>query len=74
VSARPRNRPRRRSPWRRLVLLVPLGAAFLGGIGLGEALHDNPRAGGSQTVVRTLKPLTLPDLTTETGMVTTSNH
>jgi len=73
VSTRPRPRRRRRR-WGRLLLLVPLGAAFVAGIGLGEALHDNPSAGGSQTVVRTLKPLTLPSLTTETGMVTTSNH
>jgi hypothetical protein len=60
--------------WRRLLLLVPLGAAFVGGIGLGEALHDNPSSGGSQTVVRTLKPLTLPSLRPESGTSTTSNH
>jgi len=59
VSTRPRPRPRRGRGWRRLLLLVPLGAAFVGGVGLGEALHDNPSGGGSQTIVRTLKPLTL---------------
>ena len=73
MSTRPRPR-RHRRVWRRLLLLVPLGAAFVAGIGLGEALHDNPSAGGNQTVVRTLKPLTLPALTTETGAVSTSNH
>ena len=30
------------------------------GLALGEALHDNPSGGGTQTVVRTLKPLSLP--------------
>jgi len=74
MSTRPRPRRRRRRGWRRLLLLVPLGVVFVAGIGLGEALHDNPSAGGSQTVVRTLKPLTVPALTSETGMVTTSNH
>ena len=29
---------------------------FLIGIALGEALHDNPRPGGTQTIVQTLKP------------------
>jgi hypothetical protein len=37
-----------------LVLLV-----FAIGIALGESLHDNPKPGGSQTLVRTLKPLPL---------------
>jgi hypothetical protein len=37
-----------------LVLLV-----FAIGLALGEALHDNPKPGGSQTLVRTLKPLPL---------------
>jgi len=30
------------------------------GLALGEALHDNPSTGGTQTLVRTLKPLPLP--------------
>ena len=29
---------------------------FLLGVALGEALHDNPRPGGTQTIVRTLEP------------------
>jgi hypothetical protein len=37
-----------------LVLLV-----FAIGIALGEALHDNPKPGGTQTLVRTLRPLPL---------------
>jgi hypothetical protein len=31
-------------------------AAFLLGLALGEALHDNPQPGGKQTVILTLKP------------------
>jgi hypothetical protein len=31
-------------------------AAFLVGLALGEALHDNPQPGGKQTVILTLKP------------------
>jgi hypothetical protein len=38
------------------VLVVVFGL----GLALGEALHDNPPGGGTQTVVRTLKPLPLP--------------
>lgn len=43
------------------VALLVLGAVvvFAVGVALGEALHDNPRPGGAQTVVRTLKPLQL---------------
>jgi len=39
------------------VIVVLLGAAFVVGIAVGEALHDAPKAGGSQTLVRTLTPL-----------------
>jgi hypothetical protein len=31
-------------------------AAFLIGLALGEALHDNPKPGRKQTVILTLKP------------------
>jgi hypothetical protein len=30
---------------------------FAAGIALGQALNDNPRPGGTQTSVRTLRPL-----------------
>jgi len=51
-----RPRPRRR---RRRLPLWLLGAAallvtFLLGIALGEALHDNPKPGGTQTLLRTV--------------------
>jgi hypothetical protein len=46
--------------WPRVVVgVVVVAAVFAAGIALGEALHDNP-SGGTQTVVRTLKPLAVP--------------
>ena len=44
--------------------------AFVVGIGLGEALHDNPNPGGTQTVVRTLHPLPLVPVAQNTVTVT----
>ncbi len=53
-----RPRRRRRRPlvpaWLALLLLFVL--VFLVGMALGEALHDNPKPGGTQTIVRTLRP------------------
>ena len=37
-------------------ILVVVAAAFVLGIALGEALHDRPKSGGTQTLVRTLEP------------------
>jgi hypothetical protein len=37
-----------------------LAAVFAAGLALGEAFHDNPSPGRTQTSVRTLKPLALP--------------
>jgi hypothetical protein len=52
---RARRRRRKRLVRRALVLLV---AALIFGLGvaLGEALHDNPRPGGTQTLVTTFNP------------------
>lgn len=36
------------------------------GIAVGEALHDNPRPGGTQTRIRTLRPLPLAPAARET--------
>ena len=61
---------------RRRVRAVPVAAAlvaFVAGVALGEALHDNPAPGGTQTLVRTLKPLPLAPAARETVTVTTSN-
>ena len=69
---RPRRpRPKRRWP-RRLAAVLGIVVAFLAGIGLGEALHDNPSPGGTQTVVRTLHPLPLVPVAQNTVTVTVS--
>jgi hypothetical protein len=59
---------------RRLLVAAGLAVAFVAGIGLGEALDDQPKGGGSQTVVRTLRPLTITAVPTETVTVTISNR
>jgi len=55
---------------RRLLVLGALAFAFIVGIALGEALHDNPEPGGTQTLVRTLHPLPLAPAARETVTVT----
>jgi len=69
---RPRERRSRRR-WvglaRIAVRVAVLAAVFAGGIALGQALDDNPDAGGTVTYVRTLapQPLTaIPDTVTVT--------
>jgi hypothetical protein len=66
--ARPSRRDRRRRARRhravRLLLGVALALVVFGlGVALGEALHDNPKPGGRQTVVRTLRPRPVPSET-----------
>jgi hypothetical protein len=56
-----------------LLVLLGLAVAFVAGIGLGEALHDSP-GGGGQVIVRTLNPLPITPIPTETVTVTTSNR
>ena len=61
-EARPRPRRRRRrrvAPWRPLIAVVVLVCVFAAGVALGEALHDNPKPGGTTTTQRTLRPLPL---------------
>jgi hypothetical protein len=48
------------------------GAIFVTGVGLGEALHDNSKSDGEQTIVRTLNPLPLLPAPATTVTVTTS--
>jgi hypothetical protein len=51
-----------------LVLVV-----FVLGIGLGQALNDNPQPGGTQTLIRTLHPLPLAPAARETVTITVPN-
>ena len=46
---------------------------FVIGVAVGESLHDNPKPGGTQTLVRTLKPLPLAPAARETVTVTVQN-
>jgi hypothetical protein len=73
VSRASARRRRRRSAWWRRLLVV-LAAVLLFGVGLalGEALHDNPTPGGTQTIVRTLHPLPLAPAAAKTVTVTRS--
>jgi hypothetical protein len=66
---RPRRKRRRRWP---LYLLGATGivVVFLAGVGLGQALHDNPDTSGTQTLVRTLHPLPLVPVAHNTVTVT----
>lgn len=59
----------------RKLLLVAAGAIvlFAVGVGVGEALHDSPQPGGTQTLVRTLEPLPLAPAARETVTVTVEN-
>ena len=40
-----------------VLVVVLLAAAFVVGVAVGESLHDNPSPGGTQSIVRTLRPL-----------------
>jgi hypothetical protein len=57
----------------RLVLFgLALALTLAVGIAVGEALHDNPAPGGTQSIVRTLRPLPLPPAPERTVTVTTT--
>jgi hypothetical protein len=55
---------------RRILLGVAVLVVFALGIGLGQALDDNPDPSGTQTLIRTLKPLPLAPAARETVTVT----
>ena len=57
---RDRRPPKRRRLLRLWILALVVIAVFAAGLALGESLKDNPKPGGTQTLVRTLKPLPLP--------------
>jgi hypothetical protein len=65
------RKPRRR-PWRALAVVAALVVVGAAGVALGEALHDNPRPGGTQFYVRTLRPLPLTPAALATVTVTTT--
>jgi hypothetical protein len=58
---------------RLVAALIGAVVVFAVGIAVGEALHDNPKPGGTQTLVRTLKPLPLAPAARETVTVTVQN-
>jgi len=71
TPARPRRRPRRRRRWPWILAsVVGIAIVFLAGVGLGQALHDNPDTTGTQTLVRTLHPLPLVPVARNTVTVT----
>jgi hypothetical protein len=61
-----------RRPVAILLVLGALALAFVVGIAVGEALHDNPAPGGTQSIVRTLQPLPLAPAAERTVTVTTT--
>lgn len=56
-----------------LAAVVGAAVVFAVGVAVGESLHDNPQPGGTQTLVRTLKPLPLAPAARETVTVTVEN-
>ena len=58
---------------RRALVALGLVIAFVVGVAVGESLDDGSKPAGTQTLVRTLKPLPLPPAARETVTVTVSN-
>jgi hypothetical protein len=58
--------------WQATFLAIAAVFVFLAGVGLGEALHDNPDTTETQTLVRTLKPLPLAPAARSTVTITVS--
>lgn len=77
ARARRRGRPQRRSTGRRIAAwilrLAVVAAVFVAGLAIGGALEDAPEPGGTQTIVRTLEPLTV-EPRERTVTVTTSGR
>ena len=63
LRARERERQRRRSRGRRIagwiLRLVVVAVVFVAGLSVGRALESAPDPGPTQTIVRTLEPLTV---------------
>ena len=58
---------------RLLAAVVGAVVVFVVGVAVGESLHDNPKPGGTQTLVRTLQPLPLAPAARETVTDTVQN-
>jgi hypothetical protein len=56
-----------------VLLVVGVVVVFAVGVAVGEALHDNPKPGGTQSLVRTLQPLPLAPAARQTVTVTVRN-
>ncbi len=56
-----------------LLVIAGLVLAFAVGVALGQALDDGSGAGGTQTLVRTLKPLPLVPAARDTVTITVTN-
>ena len=74
---RERGRPRQPSAGRRIVKwavrLAVIAIVFVAGLAVGRAVEDAPDPGGTQTIVRTLEPLTI-EPRERTVTVTTSGR
>jgi hypothetical protein len=74
---RERERRRRPSPGRRILgwilRLAVVALVFVAGLAIGRALESAPEPGGTQTIVRTLEPLTV-EPSERTITVTTSGR
>ena len=57
-----------------MLLVAGILVVFVLGLAVGEAIHDNPKPGGTQTRVRTLRPLPLAPAALETVTVTVPNR
>ena len=55
---------------RRIAAGVAVVVVFVVGIAVGEALNDGPGTSGTQTLVRTLKPLPVAPAARETVTIT----
>ena len=58
---------------RAILLGAVVVVVFVIGVALGEALNDNSKPSGTQTLVRTLNPLPLAPAARETVTVTVQN-
>jgi hypothetical protein len=58
---------------RGILLAAGVIVVFAVGVAFGRALGDNPKPGGQQTLIRTLRPLPLAPAARETVTVTVQN-